>query len=69
MEEYDYHVESGQFSYDFRAPLLGKPNDTIKIYDFDYAEDSAEIIEAREFTITGIDRKNKLVDCIGDIFD
>lgn len=69
MEEYDYHVESGQFSYNFRAPLLGKPGDTVKIYDFDFAENSAEIIVTRKFTIDKIDRENKWVECIGDIFE
>ena len=69
MDEFLYHVESGQFSYDFRASLLGKEGDTVKLYDFDYAENSSKVIEMREFTIDKIDRENKLIDCIGDIFE
>ncbi len=67
MYEYLYHVEDGQFSFDFKAPLLGKEGDRIKLYDFEPKEISNEILEINEITIDKIDRENNIIDCWGSI--
>jgi len=67
MEEYDYHVEDGQFSFDFRAPLLGKEGDKLKLYDFMPNNGIDEIEEMNEITIDKIDRENLLVECWGSV--
>ena len=67
MEEYDYHVEDGQFSFDFRAPLLGKEGDKVKLYDFMPNNGIDEIEEMNEITIDKIDRVNLLIECWGSV--
>jgi hypothetical protein len=67
MNEYLYCVEDGQFSFEFKAPLLGKEGDKIKLYDFDVKEISNEVLEFNEITIHKIDRETRIVECTGSI--
>jgi hypothetical protein len=68
MSEYLYHVEDGQFSFDFKAPLLGKVGDKIKIYDYFPVDDNSdEIVELNEITIGEIDKENAYIECWGSI--
>ena len=68
MEQYSYHVEDGQFSFDFRAPLLGNIGDKIKIYDSSPVdEETYEIQETCEIKILEINSETHYVECRGSI--
>lgn len=66
MDEYIYCVEDSQFSFEFRAPLLGKENDYISLFDFDLISKD-QIVEVRKVHIIKIDYKAKIINCTGNI--
>ena len=64
MNMYTYNVEDGQFSFQFDAPLLGKKNDTISIYDNDpITNEPQEIVK---ITIHEINHEDKRIECTGN---
>jgi hypothetical protein len=68
MKHFDYHVEDGQFSFDFKAPLLGHVGDSIKIYDFMTMDDGTRRIDDfNNVKIMEIDFENSLIECSGSI--
>jgi hypothetical protein len=70
MKVYQYHVEDGQFSFDFEAPLLGNIGDVIKIYDASGNENGKmEVCELNEIEIVNIDFDFNYIECVGLIGD
>jgi len=68
MEIYHYHVEDGQFSFDFDAPLLGEAGDSFKIYIASQGKDGQhEVDELNEIHIGEIDFENCIISCSGSI--
>ena len=64
MKQFDYHVEDGQFSFDFTAPLLGNVGDKIEIYDYWNDGQSNNVEVVREIEIFAIDFENECIECI-----
>ena len=70
MEIYHYHIEAGQFSFDFEAPLLGGIDDFITIFISDQMENGKyDIAEYDRIHILDIDFENRVVSCSGSIYE
>ena len=67
MKTFIYHVEDGQFSFEFEAPLLFEKGDKFKVYDFLDKGDSFEQNSINEVTVHKIDFINSIVECTGSV--
>ena len=67
MKTFTYHVEDGQFSFEFEAPLLFERGKKFNVYDFLKNGDSFEQESINEVTVHTIDFENRIVECTGTV--
>jgi hypothetical protein len=67
MKTFTYHVEDGQFSFEFEAPLLFERGQKFNVYDFLKNGDSFEQESINEVTVHTIDFENRIVECTGTV--
>lgn len=63
MTFYTYHIQAGELSEDFTAPLLGKKGSKVTIY----GTIDDEVFELMEITIHEIDTESKTVECTSNV--
>jgi hypothetical protein len=65
FDTYTYHVEDGQFSFEFKAPLLFRRGEKFQIHN--YSKELRKVDMSTEIKVVNINFDTKIIDCVGFI--